>query len=136
MELKMTLGERLRLSRMRNKLTQIEAAEKLNISNNVLSSYERDARDPDTKMLRALSELYNVSADFLLGLTDYPNKEIYKNRSQLDNAFNEIIRELSTENEPSIYSKDGNLDEETIKLIKKAIKNGMKFVDEMKQNDN
>ncbi|WP_240455732.1 helix-turn-helix domain-containing protein [Virgibacillus sp. Bac332] len=135
MALKMTLGERLRLSRMRKNLTQIEAAKKLNISNNVLSSYERDARDPDTKMLRSLSELYNVSSDFLLGLSDHPERKSHERKSQLDNAFSEIVQELTNGSEHSIYINDGELDEETIKLVKKALKNGMKLVEEMRRDD-
>ncbi|WP_373895169.1 helix-turn-helix domain-containing protein [Virgibacillus sp. CBA3643] len=135
MTLEMTLGERLRLSRMRKRLTQKEAAKKLNISNNVLSSYERDARDPDTKMLALMSELYDVSSDFLLGLTDHPNKEAYEKKSKLDTLFNEVIFEITNEDEPTIYLDEGNLDEETLKLVKKALKNGMKLVDDMKKND-
>lgn len=132
----MTLGERLRLARMRKNYTQIEAAKKLDISNNVLSSYERDARDPDTKMLRSLSELYDVSTDFLLGLTDYPSKNGYEKQTKLDTAFGEVIQEIISENDSNIYIDQGNLDEETIKLVKKAIKNGMKFIDEMKRSEN
>lgn len=31
-----------------------------------LSNYERDVRDPDTKLLKSMAELYGVSADALL----------------------------------------------------------------------
>lgn len=44
-------------------------AEKLGITNSVLSNYERDYRDPDTKMLTKIAELYEVSTDYLLGLS-------------------------------------------------------------------
>ncbi|MDO6450552.1 helix-turn-helix domain-containing protein [Oceanobacillus profundus] len=131
----MTLGERLRISRMRKKLTQIQVAKKLNISNISLSSYERDTTDPDTRTLKKLSELYEVSTDYLLGLTDYENEGTYnKKKSKLDNVFDEVLLEVQSENEPTIYMDEANLDEETLRLIKKALKNGMKFVDEMKRD--
>ena len=120
---------------MRKKLTQIQVAKKLNISNISLSSYERDTTDPDTRTLKKLSELYEVSTDYLLGLTDYENEGTYnKKKSKLDNVFDEVLLEVQSENEPTIYMDEANLDEETLRLIKKALKNGMKFVDEMKRD--
>lgn len=132
----MTLGERLRISRMRKKLTQKEVAKKLNISNISLSAYERDTTDPDTKTLKKLSEIYEVSTDYLLGLTDYENKDSYnQKKSKLDNIFDEVVMEIQNGNDPTIYLDEANLDEETIRMIKKALINGMKFVDEMKRNE-
>ncbi|WP_339229824.1 helix-turn-helix domain-containing protein [Oceanobacillus sp. FSL K6-2867] len=130
----MTLGEKLRIARMRKKLTQMEVAEKLNISNISLSAYERDKRDPDTETLKKMSELYDVSTDYLLGLTDYENKEAYAKKSKLESIFSEVVMEVQNDNDPTIYLDEANLDEETIRLIKKALKNGMKFVDEMKRD--
>lgn len=131
----MTLGERLRIVRMRKKLTQQDAAKKLNISNITLSSYERDKRDPDTETLRKMCLLYNVSADYLLALADSPNREESQRNSKLGSIFNETVMEIRDEDEESIYIDDANLDEETIHLVKKALKNGMKFIDDMKRSD-
>lgn len=62
----MTLGKKLKEAREKAGYTQKEAAQKINTTNNNLSNYERDYRDPDTETLRKLSELYNVSTDYLL----------------------------------------------------------------------
>jgi len=61
-----TLGSRLKKSRENSRLTQVEVAKKLGISNGTLSGYERDYRDPDTEILRKLAELYHVDIDWLL----------------------------------------------------------------------
>ncbi len=63
----MTLGDRLKKSRMRRGLTQVQTAKILGIANTALSNYERGERDPDTTLLKRLSELYGVSTDYLLG---------------------------------------------------------------------
>lgn len=60
------LGSRLRISREKKRLTQIEVAKILGISNGTLSGYERDYRDPDTETLSKLAQLYDVSLDWLL----------------------------------------------------------------------
>lgn len=69
----MSLGERLKMEREKRKWSQKYVAEKIGITNTVLSNYERDYRDPDTETLRKLAELYDVPTDYLLGRTDKPN---------------------------------------------------------------
>ncbi|GBF35502.1 transcriptional regulator, Cro/CI family [Desulfocucumis palustris] len=64
----MNLGNRLKKARMKRGLTQIQAAQILGIANTALSNYERGERDPDTTLLKRLSELYGVSADHLLNI--------------------------------------------------------------------
>lgn len=66
----MALGKRLKHARENARKTQKQVADKLGISIGTLSGYERDYRDPDTDTLNNLAELYNVSADYLLGRTD------------------------------------------------------------------
>ena len=66
------LGLRLKTARLNAKLTQIEAAKKLDISNGTLSGYERNYRDPDTDILNKMANLYNVSVEWLMGRTDDP----------------------------------------------------------------
>lgn len=62
----MSLGKRLKVARLNKGLTQEEAAKHLGITFQALSNYERDVRDPDTKLLKSMAELYGVSADALL----------------------------------------------------------------------
>jgi transcriptional regulator with XRE-family HTH domain len=61
-----TLGERLKKAREEMRLSQLDAAKKIGISNGTLSGYERNYRDPDTNTLKLISELYEVSLDWLL----------------------------------------------------------------------
>jgi transcriptional regulator with XRE-family HTH domain len=63
----MSLGKRLKKEREARGWSQLFVADKLGISNTVLSNYERDYRDPDTETLRRLADLYEVSTDYLLG---------------------------------------------------------------------
>lgn len=63
----MSLGKRLKTEREKRGWSQIYVANKVGITNAVLSNYERDYRDPDTETLKKLAELYEVSVDYLLG---------------------------------------------------------------------
>ncbi|GMX65886.1 hypothetical protein Elgi_51570 [Paenibacillus elgii] len=68
----MSLGARLKLEREKKGWSQIDVAEKIGITNAVLSNYERDYRDPDTQNLTKLADLYQVSTDYLLGRIQVP----------------------------------------------------------------
>ena len=69
----MKLGLRLKNEREKRNWSQKYVADKVGITNAVLSNYERDIRDPDTETLRKLSDLFEVSVDYLLGRTNNPN---------------------------------------------------------------
>lgn len=62
-----SLGVRLKEAREGVRLTQMQAAKKLGISNGTLSGYERNYRDPDTTMLAKLANLYDKTTDWLTG---------------------------------------------------------------------
>ncbi len=53
---------------------QRQVAEYLNCSQQVYSNYELGQRDIPTDVLIRLSVLYNVSVDYLLGLTSNPKR--------------------------------------------------------------
>lgn len=59
-----------RFSKLRGEMTQDEFAKYLGISRPTVGFYENGTRLPDALVLRQIAEKCNVSADYLLGLTD------------------------------------------------------------------
>lgn len=66
--------QRLRDIREDNEKTQKDIAEVLNTTYQYYSAYERGIRDLPCHHLKTLAKFYNISADYLLGLTDEPRK--------------------------------------------------------------
>jgi len=66
------LGKRLKQARKNKGLTQDYVAKILGTTYQTISNYERGIRDPDTDSLTRLANLYEISIDWLLGLTDDP----------------------------------------------------------------
>nr|DAZ17072.1 MAG TPA: helix-turn-helix domain protein [Caudoviricetes sp.] len=64
--------ERLIQLRENKQLKQIEVAKLLNIGTVTYNRYEKGEREPDHKMLNKIANFFNVSTDYLLGLTDIP----------------------------------------------------------------
>ncbi len=63
---------RIRDLREDHDLTQKEMAKKLNCSQQVYSNYELGQRDIPTDILIKLSDVYDVSVDYILEITDDP----------------------------------------------------------------
>ena len=72
------MGEFLALLRKANGLTQQDVADKLNISNRTLSSWETDRTTPDILLLPAIADLYGVTVDELLRCERQPEQVIKK----------------------------------------------------------
>jgi transcriptional regulator with XRE-family HTH domain len=126
-----TLGARLKEAREKKRLTQMEVAKKLGISNGTLSGYERNYRDPDTNILAKLSALYEVSVDWLTGNIKNPitltgtseREEVYLIKET--NAKYEYFRELEKElKELGVELSDPDVQ----KKLKRAVK--ILFADE------
>lgn len=62
----MTLGEKLQALRVGAGLSQEGLAERLTVSRQAVSKWELDKTVPDVKYIVALSELFQVSTDYLL----------------------------------------------------------------------
>ena len=64
--------KRIRDLREDGDFTQKEMAKALNCSQQVYSNYELGQRDIPTDILIKLSSFYNVSVDYILGISDNP----------------------------------------------------------------
>ena len=62
----MSLAEKLVTLRKRKGLTQMDLAERLNVSRQAISRWEVGAAVPGTDNLKILGDLYGVSVDYLL----------------------------------------------------------------------
>lgn len=128
----MSLGKRLKIEREKRNWSQKYVAEKIGITNTVLSNYERDYRDPDTETLKRLADLYEVSVDSLLGRSNSNKLPELTPRDERDIAKNleKIINNL--ENPDDGYAAfDGqtleDMDEEDRELLISALEQSMKI---------
>ena len=66
--MKKSLGERLR--ELRGSLSQIDFAFKINVKQTTYSAWERNLNEPTLSALADISNIFHVSLDWLLGLSD------------------------------------------------------------------
>ena len=66
-----SFAQRLKELRTENNLTQTQIAAKLGIRQQSYTRYENGTGEPSLDTLIAIAKLFNVSVDYLLGLTEY-----------------------------------------------------------------
>lgn len=69
--LKEEVGKRLKERRTQLKMTQREVASALGLSQPVYQRFEKGIFECNYSQLVALCRLYDISSDYLLGLSDY-----------------------------------------------------------------
>ena len=99
----MGFGAKIKDLRIENNWTQEYVANKLNISVPALSRYESGMYEPkDLSMVSQFAQLFNVTTDYLLGLSDERVTTInnvdeeyinfYEGYKDLDDAHKDILR--------------------------------------------
>lgn len=84
------MGEKLRLLRTENKLTQKQVANRVGVAVSAVSSYESGVRYPSYYVLIKLASLFHVSTDYLLGVEKNRNIDV----SGLDEDKISVISQL------------------------------------------
>lgn len=65
------LGDRIKKLRIEAGLTQPDLAKLVGVTNGVISFWENNVNEPKASYLRKLAEIFSVTADYLLELSDY-----------------------------------------------------------------
>lgn len=64
------LGEQIKKLRISNNLNQVEMANKLGVTKQSVSNWENENIMPSIDMLIKIANLFSVSTDFLLGISE------------------------------------------------------------------
>lgn len=69
----MTFGERLKILRKEKNISQEELGNKIGVARTSVANYETDRNFPTSEVLEKLSDVFNVSIDYLLCKSDIKN---------------------------------------------------------------
>lgn len=65
------IADRIKEIRLENKLSQAKFGEKLLVSQDTVSLWEKNKALPNTEYIILICQIFEVSADYLLGLIDW-----------------------------------------------------------------
>ena len=109
-----TVGKRLAEIRKSNKIKQIELAEMLNVSQQVITKIETGFTTPDIEQLKKIADIYNISLDQLVGReffgdgTDGVEQKIISYIKQMDDEGKELSLGLLSQVAQYRGNNDGN----------------------------
>ncbi len=98
---------RFKDERIKKGITQKELADFLQVSQQSISKYENGMREPDYETLIKMASFYDVSVDYLLGLTNVNNTHKHSQQN-LDKKFQRVINyynRLNIENQDYILGE-------------------------------
>lgn len=90
----MDFHERLRRARERKGLTGKVVSEKLSISAATYSGYEHARTEPNLDILVRICQLLDVSADYLIGISEDPDSRVVRIQSSMPSITARLNREL------------------------------------------
>lgn len=108
-ERKKLIGARIKKCRQENKFSQEDLANKLNMKRSNVANYESGRVVPPGNALLEMSNIFNVTTDYLLGSTNDP----YSKVSLEDNDLKQIQRQRNR-----LTGKDRERMENMIKMLK------------------
>ena len=116
----MTVGEKIKLLRKRERMTQAKLAEILNVTTRSVIYYERNQRNPADDILGKLVELFDVSIDVLRD--DHRSIELTKEERFIQRAKSEDQKRGKTEAERfldkcRVFFAGGSVSEEDMDLV-------------------
>ena len=88
------LGEKIKLLRNVSKLSQVELAQKLEVTKQTVSNWENDNILPSIDMLIKICKFFNVSTDYILGLDDKVYIEITGLSVETISHIQQIINDI------------------------------------------
>ena len=87
-------GNKLKLLRLQDNMTQEQLAQKLNLTKSVISAYETGLRLPSYDVLIRIAKIFNVSTDYLLGLEHKQEVDLSGLSQEEINALLNLIKAM------------------------------------------
>lgn len=100
----MTFGNQLTKARKENDLTQEQLAEKLNLSRQTILRWEKNQVFPDISNLRAVTEVLEVSFNYLLGETESVEEKT-ESTNILTSLIDQQVKIIFYEGHLELYGK-------------------------------
>lgn len=133
----MNIGARIKYLREKNDMSQKQLSEKAKINTSVMNRIESGERPIRDDELVIFSKIFEVSTDYILGLTDEINNnaksnKIDINRNKNDNDIEKMIDELMEQKGLMLCGEP--MSEEDMFLLRNSIRSTIELAKTMKSN--
>lgn len=123
------IGDKIKELRQRFNFTQKELADKLNIKPSTVGMYEQNRREPSYELLQKISQIFNVTSDYLIfdnEVLEASNTSYLPQKNDIHNILDDLRTELAKQ--PSLMFKGELLEEQDLRKIFDAMEIGAEIV--------
>lgn len=121
-----SIGERIVKARRFANMSQKELAQKSGITETSLSRYENNTREPKAHVLGQISDVLNVSCDYLIGITDDINYKRATLKGKTTKDVEDIITRASMDmSQEGLMFSGKPASKEAIDSVLKAMRMGL-----------
>lgn len=124
------VGNKIRYLRNEYRLTQTQLGEKLGVGKTTISNYETGNSFPDNDMLIRLSEIFNVSTDYLLGISTIRDHSVLtpKDEHDISKTLDVLMEQIENKENGPLNYNGNEVDDEDMDLLKDAIEIALKRI--------
>lgn len=116
---------RLRDLREKKGISLDKLSEDLHVNKSTLSRIENELREPKKNFLEDCAKYFNVTVDYLLGLTDNPKLNT-KDEKVVQNDLKKIMDDFKAGQDGPAFYNGEELDEDELYLIEQAMEIALK----------
>lgn len=130
----MEFKDKLKNLRTRHKLTQSELSRKLNINRTSISKYENGIQIPEIDVLKAISNFFEVSLDYLMDTTHtndcpIPSRDLSeKDNNDIAKDLDSMMSKIDAGEDGPVYYNGQAMDQDDRELFKDAIEFALKRI--------
>ena len=95
---------RIKQLREEHNMSQVRLSIELEVSQETVSAYENGKHYPSVPSLIKLSDIFGVSCDYILGLSEEPHDPLYHSLSESDRKFFNLYKALSLQNKELVLA--------------------------------
>ena len=95
---------RIKQLREERGMSQVRLSIELGVSQETVSAYEKGKHYPSVQSLIRLSEIFGVSCDYILGLSEQPHHIVYNTLDGRDRKLFNDFKTLSSQNQEKVMA--------------------------------
>lgn len=95
---------RIKQLREERNMSQVRLSIELGVSQETISAYEKGKHYPSTQSLIKLSDIFGVSCDYILGLSEERHNIIYHSLNETDRKLFNLFRALSLQQQEKVFA--------------------------------
>lgn len=126
--------QKLKELREKSGLTQTDLASKFGFSNQRYNYYETGRNEPDNQTLIKFAQFFNVSTDYLLGLTDdpvsYKEKKIPSTLEEIEKMYAEFLSKNKMMKDGIVSKKNIEKMERVSQLVSELVLSIIREIDQ------